>query len=226
MERHIYLTRHGETDFNLTKRVQDAETPVLTKRGQEHALALKATIETMGVDFDCIICADTKRTRQTLALIFPDYKNMPQVLIDPRNQERLHRGLIGYTKQQIAEAIGVELQGRLSWPLYFEGTDQSVLTNRFPENETIEQIRERVSSLIDEFQNHTNILIIGSSIINHYILEYLIHGSIGKQKAEYPEGNQLDFQSHDEIRVVTLDENMHVTNYKIIQTGQPTTNEE
>jgi broad specificity phosphatase PhoE len=213
-EKIIVLARHGQTDFNLEGKIQDPINPHLTEIGRQQARALGAAINNLGLSFDIIICADAKRNIETLAEIYPEYKKMANVKIDPRLQERYHKDLVGKTKKDIEADLGEKLTDRLSWHLYFEGTDKSKLTAKnYQNDESLDSIKNRITFLIEDLKNKKNILLIGSAIANQFVLEYLLHKTIGIQKPQFPEGNELDFQENNELRIINLDENMKIKNY-------------
>lgn len=64
----IHLIRHGQTAWNLEKRVQGHSESLLTTKGEEQALALAPVLQ----DYDIrrVYCSSSQRTRQTAALIF------------------------------------------------------------------------------------------------------------------------------------------------------------
>jgi broad specificity phosphatase PhoE len=216
-KRTIVLVRHGQSDFNVDKRIQDPLTPHLTEIGHEQARATGEEIKKLGIIFDLIVCSDATRNKETLEEIYPDYKNMNNVEIDSRLQERYHGDLIGKTKKDIEEEIGQKFTDRLSWELYFEGTNKSVLTSRnYTKDESLDSIKKRIEDLIAEIKEKDKILLVGSTIFNHYILEFLQNGTIGVNRPQSQEGNTLDFQENNELRIVTVDENMKMTNYSSI----------
>lgn len=213
----IVLARHGQTNFNLNERIQDPINPYLTETGHLQAKNLGKEIEKLGLNFDIIICSDTTRNKETLADIYPNYEKIANIKVDPRLQERYHSDLIGKTKQDVEKQIGQKFTDRLSWELYFEGTNKSKLTEKnYIHDESLDSIKKRVTSLIFELKDKNKILLIGSAIINHYILELLQYGTIGVNKPQFPENNIIDFQKNDELRIVTLDNNMKIIKYSSI----------
>jgi broad specificity phosphatase PhoE len=213
-EQTIVLARHGQSNFNIYEKIQDPFTPYLTEIGHKQAQATAKEIEKSGIIFDLIICSDATRNKETLAEIYPNYKNMNNVEIDSRLQERYHRDLIGKTKKDIETEIGQKFDERLSWELYFEGTDKSMLTSRnYTNDEPIDSIKRRIEALITEIKDKSKILLIGSAIINHYILEFLQNKTIGVNRPQFPEGNTLDFQKNNELRIITIDGNAKMTRY-------------
>lgn len=214
----ITIARHGESDFNLDNRVQDPIKPHLTELGHQQALTTKNELEKLGINFNLIICSDMTRNIETLVDIYPSYKNLDNIKIDPRLQERFHKDLAGKTKFEIQKEIGKDFTDRFSWELYFEGTNKSILTSQnYVNDESLESVKKRVMSLISEIKNKNSVLLIGSSIFNQYILEYLFTKTVGENKPALTSGEILDFQKNNELRIVTVDENTKVKNYSSIK---------
>lgn len=217
LERKIVLARHGQTDFNLDGKVQDPLIPRLTEAGHKQAIELKKEIENLKLSFDIIICSDTTRNKETLKEIYPNYESLDNIKIDSRLQERYHKDLANKTKDDIEKELNIKFNDRLSWHLYFEGTDKSQLTKKdYPNDEPLESVRERLVSLLSELEDQKIVLLLGSSIINQYILEYLRFGTIGNQKPKTPEGDEIDFQENHELRVIAVDEKMRMKSYSSI----------
>jgi len=171
--------------------------------------------------FDVIICADTTRNVETLKGMFPYYAQMKNVKMDPRLQERHHRDLVGKTKTDIENEIGKKFTDRLSWHLYFEGTEKSDLTGRgYSKDESLKSVEERLRSLLRDLKGVNVVLLLGSSVTNQYILELLQYGTVGVSKPKLPDDSYVEFQENDELRVVTVDENMRLNGYLSIPSQQ------
>ena len=69
----IYLTRHGQTVWNLTKRLQGSGNSELTEEGIERAKILSERLKS--IDLDCIYTSPIKRAYET-ALILKGNKNI------------------------------------------------------------------------------------------------------------------------------------------------------
>lgn len=63
----IYLTRHGETEWNLEGRIQGFLNSTLTKKGRDDAKKLGKKLE--NVDFDIAFCSTQGRTIETTEII-------------------------------------------------------------------------------------------------------------------------------------------------------------
>ena len=214
LENTIVLARHGQTDYNVEGKIQDPINPHLTEIGHQQAQKLHHEIENMGLKFDLVICPDTSRNLETLKEIYPNYDQMEHVKVDPRLQERYHKDLVGKTKTEIEVEIGSKFPNRLSYHLYFEGTDKSLLTNKnYSNDETLESIQQRLRSLLNDIKGKGNVLLLGSSVTNQYILEYLKYGTIGEKQPQTPDGKEIDFQDNEELRIITVDKDMRMKKF-------------
>lgn len=66
----LYITRHGETEWNIERRIQGWKDSNLTPKGVENAIALG--IRLMDVDFNCVYSSSSNRTIRTAELIRGD----------------------------------------------------------------------------------------------------------------------------------------------------------
>lgn len=211
----IYLTRHGETDWNLTKKIQGPKSSRLTKRGIQQAKDLKNYFNKEKIRFDKIFCSPTIRTKEMLKIIFHDYKNQKNIFLESNIEERLHSDLIGLTKIDIEIKVKKKVKQRLSWELYFEGTDRSILTNHFPNDEQLNRVETRIINFTEKLSFLSNgalVLIIGHSIFNQFLLEFFKFKTIGKNQFD-------DFQKNNEIRILKLDKSLKLKSMKKIFVG-------
>ncbi|UYN99889.1 MAG: histidine phosphatase family protein [Devosia sp.] len=65
--RRLLLVRHGESEWNASRRLQGQADIDLSARGEQQALALKPTLAQLGPDR--VICSDLKRARRTAELL-------------------------------------------------------------------------------------------------------------------------------------------------------------
>ena len=79
----LYIARHGETEFNLERRIQGGgkDSP-LTPKGIEQAKAMGKSLE--GITFDAVYSSPLKRATDTVALAFG---GKYQPILDPRLKE-------------------------------------------------------------------------------------------------------------------------------------------
>jgi broad specificity phosphatase PhoE len=218
MDKFVYVfARHGQTDFNVDGKIQDPNTPQLTKLGKLQSGSLREELSKLGLEFRLIICADAPRTKQTLREIYPDYERMKNVKVDSRLQERYHGDLVGKTKADIEITLGRKIVDRLSWHLYFEGTAKSILTDyHYVNDESLASVEDRLRSLLADIQGTSPILLLGSSVINQYILELLQYNTIGINRPKIGNGDYIDFQNNNELRVITTDKYLSWVDYTTI----------
>lgn len=212
----IILVRHGQTNYNLEGKIQDYKNPHLTDEGIKEAEAVKHKLQELGYKFDLIICADARRNRETLKILYPNFKNISKIKVDKRLRERFHKDIIGKNKEYIENDLGIKFTERLSWQLYFEGTNKSYLTGRYPGNETLVNTKGRILSLMDDVKDLENVLFIGSSIVNQYIIEYLRFKTIGIQRPLDLNNQVIDFQKNNELRIIELNDLMEITKFNSI----------
>ncbi len=79
MKTTIYLTRHGQTQWNLEKRLQGRENSPLTKEGVSRAEELAKRIE--GLEIDAIYTSPIERAKKT-AEIIRGKQQMPLIEVD------------------------------------------------------------------------------------------------------------------------------------------------
>lgn len=80
----IYITRHGQTDWNAQKKVMGRCDEPLNQKGLEQADETRITL--LNTDIDLIICSPLLRARQTADVINRD-RNIP-IIYDERIIER------------------------------------------------------------------------------------------------------------------------------------------
>lgn len=74
--RRLLLVRHGESEWNASRRLQGQADIDLSPRGEQQALELAPTIAQLSPDR--IICSDLRRARRTAELLgFPGAENEP-----------------------------------------------------------------------------------------------------------------------------------------------------
>lgn len=80
----IYIVRHGETDWNISKKVMGRFDEPLNEKGKEQATIVSKTLSSNKIDL--IICSPLLRTKQT-AEIINENKNI-EIIYDERIIER------------------------------------------------------------------------------------------------------------------------------------------
>lgn len=63
----VYLVRHGETQWNAERRIQDQSDSPLTAKGEQQAMQVATRAKELGITH--IISSDLGRTRRTAEII-------------------------------------------------------------------------------------------------------------------------------------------------------------
>ncbi len=126
----LFLIRHGETEWNLQRRLQGQQDSPLTPVGLEQARSVAA--ELRAYVFDALYCSDLPRAVQTAGIIGAAIGRPP--VPDPRLRER-HYGI--FEGQTVAE-----IQARMpaEWERYRSGGADYVV----PSGESSHQAGARV----------------------------------------------------------------------------------
>ena len=69
MKKTLYLMRHGETMFNVQKKIQGWCDSPLTERGKEQARSVGRYFQAEKIQFDHAYCSTSERSSDTLELV-------------------------------------------------------------------------------------------------------------------------------------------------------------
>lgn len=145
---HLYFTRHGETEWNVQKRLQGRLNSNLTENGVRDAVALgKRLIET---DFEAVYASPSNRTVETANLIMGE-RELPFIK-DERLMEISLGNWEGRTIDEIMETEPELYHLYQERPTEFKGTGES-----------FEDVRLRVESILNELErtySSCNLLIV------------------------------------------------------------------
>lgn len=67
--KHIYIARHGLTDWNLVPKVQGVTDIPLNEGGVKQAYSLAENIKSKGIKFDLVLHSPLKRAAQTASIV-------------------------------------------------------------------------------------------------------------------------------------------------------------
>ncbi len=158
----IYLTRHGQTVWNLTKRLQGSGNSELTEEGIERAKILSERLKS--IDLDCIYTSPIKRAYET-ALILKGDKNI-DVICEEGLRELSFGEYEGYTEEELLkEGRGYEISN------IFKGE----MNIRCPKGETLEELYKRVGIALDKIlakSDNKKILIVSHGMALKAIVNY------------------------------------------------------
>lgn len=80
----LYVVRHGQTEWNIMKKMQGSVDIPLNEKGIEQAYITKKNLENISIDI--IFCSPLKRAMQTAEVINQD-RNL-EIIYDERLRER------------------------------------------------------------------------------------------------------------------------------------------
>ena len=137
----ILVTRHGQTDWNVEKRIQGRTDIELNNKGIEQAYQTKENLENEKIDL--IICSPLKRAKQTADIINKD-RNIP-IIYDER----------------LLEICYGENEGRLHDDFDYDGFWSIVNTHEYKDAENVNKFIQRVHNFLNDLKNRKeeNILI-------------------------------------------------------------------
>lgn len=92
----LYVIRHGQTEWNVLKKMQGSVDIPLNEKGLEQARIAKENLH--GIEIDMIFCSPLIRARQTADIINTDRKL--NIIIDDRLKERNYGEFEGINKQE------------------------------------------------------------------------------------------------------------------------------
>lgn len=145
----IYLTRHGETEWNRQCRFQGHKNSDLTDKGILAAELLAERIEE--IDLDCIISSPLMRAYNT-AQIVKGSKNIDIIKHDGLKEINLG-DFEGMSYMQIKEES----------PEILESIERDPFNNRYPNGENLKEFYNRVTSafkeIIDRCRNKTVLIV-------------------------------------------------------------------
>jgi probable phosphoglycerate mutase len=96
----LFITRHGETEWNVQKRMQGWKNSNLTERGVANAKALGESLKE--IEFNRVYCSPLDRTRHTTELIL---NGRDIEVVYEENLREIHLGEVEGLNQQEANAI-------------------------------------------------------------------------------------------------------------------------
>ncbi|MGM0411415.1 MAG: histidine phosphatase family protein [Bacillota bacterium] len=156
----IYLTRHGETEWNLENRMQGWKESQLTKSGERQAKWLSDRLA--DINFEAIYSSPLGRALETAKIICSDRKT--EIKINENLKEMSFGNWEGKTSSEIKSNYLDEYNRFWEEPHLFKGKS----------GETFKEVKNRVLPLIKEIiSNYKNdILIVTHTVIIKILMAY------------------------------------------------------
>ena len=136
----IYLIRHGQTDWNVERRIQGQTDIPLNINGKKQAE--EASVEISNLKIDKIFSSDLSRAKETAEII--NKKVGAKITYDKRLRE------VNYGEY---EGIQIDKFTDKEWEIFNE-TPEKI------KGESREQVYERVKSFLNEINSNENTLIV------------------------------------------------------------------
>ncbi|WP_027964144.1 histidine phosphatase family protein [Halalkalibacillus halophilus] len=189
----ICLIRHGETDWNLQKRLQGATDIPLNQSGENQAKEVRDSINKGS--WDLIITSPLSRALKT-AKIVNSHMNLP-LEIYPELLERSFGEGEGHT---------------------FAENEERFPNRSFPSIEPIVDFEQRVMSGIDRIRNlhpNKNVLVVAHGAVINIILSTLSQGEIGSGKTKVVNASLSTIHYMDEQwKIKNYNQHDHLTNFQ------------
>lgn len=138
----VFITRHGQTDWNIEKKVQGRTDIELNSKGIEQAYQTKENLKEEKIDI--IFCSPLKRAKQTANIINED-RNVP-IIYDER----------------LIEICYGENEGKIHDEFDYDGFWSIVNTHEYKNAENVNNFIKRVEGFMKELKKRKeeNILIV------------------------------------------------------------------
>ncbi|AFI92078.1 phosphoglycerate mutase GpmB [Pectobacterium parmentieri] len=132
----VYLVRHGETEWNVARRIQGQSDSALTPRGEQQAEQVAERIRTLGITH--IFTSDLGRTRQTTEIIAKSSGNC-QIILEPGLRE-LNMGVL---EARDLDSLTDEEEG------WRKGLVDGTPDGRIPEGESMVDVALRMHGVLE-----------------------------------------------------------------------------
>jgi len=157
----IYLTRHGQTEWNLEGRMQGSKNSNLTAKGIEQAKQLGKWLE--NTHFDAAYSSSSERALHTSKLIIGE-RNLPINALDELMEINL-----GFWEGETFDYIQDNHSEQ-----YYAFWNTPHLLKHFP-GETFEEFKTRVVSAITKIINENedkDVLVVAHALVLKFLLSY------------------------------------------------------
>lgn len=157
----IYITRHGETEWNKELRMQGWKNSNLTEKGIEDAKSLGNHLK--NIDFDLIYSSPLKRALDTAKYI-RGMKNTKIVINE--NFKEMNFGLWeGMNEEELTKQYPKEYETFIQKPQLFKPFGGETFT------ELVNRIEKGLYDVIDNNSNTDNILIVAHAVVIKAIMK-------------------------------------------------------
>lgn len=172
----FYICRHGQSEYNLQKRIQGQIDTPLTEKGIENAKTVANKVK--NISFDTIFSSDLGRAFQTAYIIAHEIGFTKQIITSRELREGNFGDYAGLTLDEVNE-IGPHVMG-----------DSNFIP---PNGESLNQIRERIMKFLftteEQYNVKTILLVSHDQVINSIYTAF--------KNIDMGEYNKDHFNPHD-----------------------------
>jgi len=161
--RTIYLSRHGESEYNLEDRIGGDSN--LTPRGEQYAKSLGLFMKTADIPNLQVWTSSLVRTKQTAAHIKAPKQHFHEI-------DEINAGIFdGYTYDEVMK----------SHPEEFEARAKDKLGYRYPEGESYIDCCQRIIKVLERMEtSNEDLLIVAHQAILRCVVTYFLRGDMNK----------------------------------------------
>lgn len=150
----LYITRHGETEWNIQKKMQGWQDSPLTTNGIENANFLRERMES--IPLDAIYTSPSGRTQQTAELIRGN-RTIPVVLEE--NLKEINMG-----KWEGKTLLSIQESDPVAFQAFWNTPNEYVSNGGESFSETLERVREVLKQVKHKYPSG-NVLIVTHSVV-------------------------------------------------------------
>jgi len=157
VKRSIYLSRHGESEFNLYGKIGGDSG--LSSQGLKYAIKLAAHFQKLKLNNFHFWTSELVRTHQTTQHFDPSLRTVKSQLNEIRSGD-----FDGMTYEDIAE----------SHPVEFADRDNDKLRYKYPHGESYVDVCRRLCEILPEMNRSNNLLVVSHQAVVRCIYTYLM----------------------------------------------------
>ena len=197
----IYLTRHGQTLWNIEKRLQGRGNSPLTEDGIERAKELRDRIK--GMNIDVIYSSPIERALNTANIIKGD-KNI-EVITDDGLMEMCFGDYEGRRTDEV-------MKENPSWDIGLIMKGNTILSA--PNGENLAEVRDRVSKTMDriiEENRGKTILIVAHGITLKALMYYFKDDEVNDEVMGQATLTKINIDENNNFHIEFKNDNSHFT---------------
>ncbi len=150
----IYITRHGETEWNEAGKMQGWKNSNLTEKGIANAISLGKSLK--HIDFDCVYCSPLERALETAKHILGD-KNT-EIIINEDLKEMGFGIWEGLGREEIESSYAEEYNNFWNRPHLYTGVQGESY------QELIDRVKRAMETIVAEAKGE-NILVVAHAAV-------------------------------------------------------------